>query len=147
MDVIIFEIQNIGQLNCHQVFALFLMYVYRFISPEFFGEMVFLVVILRDLMNSRGWEKYRTRAPEEGQGREFCVEKGPEYVPDLSNEFVGRFYAEYHASRRILAEPHRLQFIGADTVRIIRFILLVKHLCNWLHIFGFSQAKIEIKKD
>lgn len=51
-----FDIKNLRTLNCNEVFALFLVYVFRFVSESFFKDLVFFVVCFRIMMNERGWD-------------------------------------------------------------------------------------------
>lgn len=50
-----FDIKNLKKLNCNEVFALFLVYVFRFVSENFFKDLVFFIVCFRIMMNERGW--------------------------------------------------------------------------------------------
>lgn len=57
IDIIIFEITNYSSLNCNQIFALFLIYIFRFVSLRFFKDLVFFVVCFRIMLNEEGWDK------------------------------------------------------------------------------------------
>ena len=51
IDIIIFEIANIKKLTCNEIFALFLIYIFRFVTKEFYKELVFFVVGYRQMMH------------------------------------------------------------------------------------------------
>lgn len=55
MDIILFEINNQKNLNANQIIVLFLIYIFRFVSTEFYKELTFFVISYRDLLNLRGW--------------------------------------------------------------------------------------------
>ena len=55
MDIILFEINNSKALNANQIIVLYLIYIFRFVSTEFYRELVFFVISYRDLLNSKGW--------------------------------------------------------------------------------------------
>lgn len=149
IDIIVFEINNGKRLNCNEIFALFLIYVFRFVSKGFYRELAFFTVAYRLVMNKRGWSKYREMNDgfNVNTSKEFCEEQGAELLPDFSNELVNACFASYIGGHDVLVDPACLHFLGLDAIKLIRLILLIKHFCNWLNIHRFTKAKIEIKKD
>ena len=149
MDIIMFEISNIKKLNCNEVFALFLVCSFRFVTVEFYREIVFFVVCFRLMMNEVGWEKYRdlNDGAEKPPDSEFCEEQNAEYLPDFCNDFLLDYLPVCFGTNKILCDAECLVFFGTEAVRLLRMILLIKHFCMWLFTHRFTKAKIEILKD
>ena len=92
MDIILFEINNSKSLNADQTIVLFLIYIFRFVSANFYKEIVFFAISYRDLLNLKGWEYIRKNA-EGGSDLldiedDFCSKNGADIFPDFSNTFV-----------------------------------------------------------
>lgn len=149
LDIIIFEISNIRRLNCNEIFALFLIFIFRFVTKSFYRELVFFVIGYRLLMNEWGWKK----CAELDYGgsidtdQEFCEAQGTEFVPDFANMFIMDYFTPLVQSNSVLKDPSQLEFMGLESIKLLRVILLIKHFCNWLNINKFSSAKIDIFKD
>lgn len=150
IDIIIYEINNAKSLNCNEIFSLFLIYVFRFVTREFYRELVFFVLAYKAMMNQKGWEKCK----ETGNGfgldpsKEFCEEQNAEFVPDFANYFILDFFADCFGPRRLLKEGVReLKFFGTESIKLLRVILLIKHFCLWLYNNKFTKAKIDIFKE
>ena len=146
-EFILSEISLCKGLVCYEVFSLFLLYIYRFVSREFFGEVVFLVVSFTKMLNDKGWQKCRELVNTfHIRNKVFCLNQGPEIVPDLSNQFILKVFPEVLESNLILHDPSVLTFFGNDSIKILRAILVIKHISDWLHIYGFTHGRIEILK-
>ena len=145
---ILFEISLCKGLTCYEIFALFLLHVYRFVSKEFFAELVFLIVSFACMLNLKGWAKCKelvsTFHPK--KNKNYCLHQGAEIVPDMSNEFILKFFPKAMETSQVLQDPSMLSFFGNDSIKILRAILVIKQMSNWLSIFSFSQARIEILK-
>ncbi len=85
-------------LTCDEIFSLFLIYIYRFVSMEFYKDLAFFVVCYRVLMNQKGWNKIKEMNDgeplEENTNEDFCSVKGAEFVPDFSNVFIMEYFAD-----------------------------------------------------
>jgi hypothetical protein len=44
---------------CDQVFALFAIYVSRYVSKKFYSELILFLGLYRITLNEKGWEKFR----------------------------------------------------------------------------------------
>ena len=98
MDIILFEINNSKALNANQIIVLYLIYIFRFVSTEFYRELVFFVISYRDLLNSKGWQFIKENA-EGGSDLmdiedDFCERNGADIFPDFSNIFVKEFFVQ-----------------------------------------------------
>jgi hypothetical protein len=149
MDMIIINLSNIRKLNCNEIFALFLLYIFRFVTRDFYKELVFFVVAYRDMMNKVGWAKYKEMndLPTEDTSKEFCEEQNGEFLPDFSNIFLTDYFTSYLTSNQILSNPASLSFLGLESIKLLRVILLIKHFCNWLFLNKLTKAKLDIQKD
>jgi hypothetical protein len=146
-EFILSEISLCKGLVCYEIFSLFLLYVYRFVSREFFRELVFFVISYTDMLNEKGWLKCRELVNTfHIRHKVFCLNQGSEIVPDLSNEFILKFFPKALESNLILEDPSVLTFFGNDSIKILRAILVIKHISDWLNIYGFTQSRIEILK-
>lgn len=56
MDIIIFEINNCKLLNGNVVISLFLLYISRFVSVDFFKEIALFCVLYQKMMNKIGYK-------------------------------------------------------------------------------------------
>lgn len=143
---ILLEISMCQGLKCYEVFSLFLLYLHRFVSKDFFGELIFLIVSYAKMLNVRGWNKYKELMTnyKPNKNRNFCQTQNPEIVPDMSNYFMINFFPKIMETDEILKNPEHLTFFGNDSIKILRVILVIMYFSNWLNIFRFSNAKIEI---
>lgn len=53
MTRICFEINNETKLNCDEAISLFLIFMYSFVSPKFYSELVILMIYYREMLNSK----------------------------------------------------------------------------------------------
>lgn len=145
---IMYEISMCRGLVCYDVFSLFLLYIYRFVSQEFYGEVAFLLLAYAQMLNKEGWVKSKELSPGFSISRNelFCSHQSAEILPDLTNEFFLNHFPKTVDSREILRDAKSLTFFGNDSVKILRAILVVKQLSNWLNIYGLSLARVEILK-
>jgi hypothetical protein len=149
LDAQLPDFLNNKSFNCNQVFALFLIFVYRFVSPSFFSELCFFVVAYAAMANRYGWNKLAEMniiGPSTG-GEQFCLCAASEYLPDFCNVFLVQFLAPALADNEILKDERMLKQLGVDAIPFLRTILVTRQFCNWLWIAKFSKAKIEILKD
>lgn len=148
IDVIIYEINNAKSLNCNEIFALFLIYVFRFVRREFYRELVFFIVSYKVMMNQKGWEKCKDMSAPFDFSKEFCEEQNAEFVPDFANYYILDYFPECFDSGKILKEVYsQLKFFGTESIKLLRIILLIKHFCSWLYNNKFTKAKIDIFKE
>lgn len=77
IDLIIFEISNMRKINCNEIFSFFLLFCAKFVSKQFFNEMIFFVLCYRNMMNSIGWQKVIESSddPVPNKDKEFCQEQ------------------------------------------------------------------------
>lgn len=149
IDIIIYEINNAKSLNCNEIFALFLIYVFRFVSVPFYKELVFFVVAYKNMMDQKGWDKCR----ETNDGypydpaKEFCEEQNAEFAPDFANFFILDFFGQCFRDKTLLQDTAQLRFFGLESIKLLRVILLIKHFCLWLYNNKFTKAKIDIYKE
>lgn len=73
-----------------------MIYIFRFVSTEFYKEIVFFIISYRDLLNQKGWKFLKENA-EGGSDlldcdEEFCEKNGADIFPDFSNHFVKDFF-------------------------------------------------------
>lgn len=149
IDLVVFEINNGKRLNCNEVLALFLVFVFRFVSAEFYRELVFFVVALREMLNDFGWDKLReiSDTGDKQDNTEFCESQNAEFVPDLANEFITEFWPLCLGTNRLVNDPKTLSFFGVEAVKLVRVISLVQLFCNWLGVNKFSKGRIELFQD
>lgn len=148
-DIIVFEINNAKKLNCNDIFCLFLIYVFRFVSITFYREIVFFVVCYRLMLNETAWQrcKQMNEGFEVDFTREFCEANGAEYVPDFANEFVMDYFSNCIQTDRVSGCLDKFVFLGLDAEKLLRLILITKYFCRWLYIHKFTKAKTTIVQD
>jgi hypothetical protein len=149
IDVIIFEINNGKKLTCNQVFALFLVYAFRFISTEFYRELAFLLMGYRRMMNDLGWEKFRElNEPQDiDMSQEFCSSQNAELVPDFANKFMLDYFLECIHGPHALGNTDRFVYFGMDPQKLLWAIMIIRFFCQWLFIHKLTKARIDIKRD
>ena len=149
IDIIIFEIRNIRDLNANEIFALFLIYIFRFVSKSFFKDLVFFIVCYKIMLNDKGWEICQkiNDGYKINKDKDFCESEGTEFVPELSNNFINDYFIRFLEGNEILREGIKLDFFGIDSIKLLRVILFIKHFCTWLYIHKFTKGKIDIFKD
>lgn len=149
IDIIIFEINNSKSLNCNQIFAIFLIYIFRFISIKFYKELVFFIICYRDLLNKKGWEKYNETTEDDDVdiSKEFCETNGAELIPDFSNIFIMDYFSGYIEDNNIVKSSSVFHFFGFDSEKLLSVILIIENFCKWLHVHKFTSATVEIYKD
>jgi hypothetical protein len=141
--------ENSGKfLQCDLVFGLFCLYCCRYVSKDFYKELILFLGLYRQALNEKGWEKYNAVAsPTHGQTHEadFCAVQTAEFAPDVANSFILDYFPRIAGSNGVLKQRDRLKFLGIDDKRLSNVILLIKHLCSWLFINKFSEGKVEMK--
>lgn len=147
IDVIIFEINNSKTLSCDQVMALFLIYSFRFISKQFYKELVFLFISLRIMLNEFGWNKLLEISESLERIGDFCESQSSELIPDLMNPFIMDFFMQCIGGDRVATNPLCLKFWGQDPQKLLWAIVLLKYFCQWLFIHRFTKGRIEIQRD
>jgi hypothetical protein len=149
IDIIILEINNTRNLNCNQILAIFLIYIFRFISTKLYKELIFLIICYRDLLNKKGWEKYLEMNQEEdiNTDEEFCEVQGAEIIPDFSNIFVMDYFFWYIEENNIVRNNKEFHFLGFDCEKLLNLMLIIENFCKWLHVHKFTSATVEIYKD
>ena len=82
-------------MNCNEILAIFLIYVFRFATKEFYKELVFFVVTYRLLMNERGWKICADNIDgyEVDTTEEFCESQNAEFIPDFCNAFIMDYFS------------------------------------------------------
>jgi len=149
IDVVIFEINNGKKLNCNQIFALFLIYAFRFVSREFYRELVFVLMGYRRMMNEYGWDKFKElNEPQEiDTNKEFCSEQNSELIPDFANKFMLDYFLECIHGSNMLGSTERFEYFGFDPQKLLWVIIIIKFFCQWLFIHKLTKARIDIKRD
>lgn len=146
IDSILIEISSTKRLTCNEIFAYFLLYVFRLTSTSFFKEVVFFMLTYQKVANQYGWQILKQFNEELtlDVSTDFCENQGPEILPLLSNELINSCFLKHLKGQEILANPGSLVYFGSDAVKIIRLILLVKHFLNWINIHGFTKERTEV---
>lgn len=118
IDVIIYEINNAKSLNCLEIFSLFLIYVFRWVTRPFYRELVFFIVSYALMMNKKGWEKCAEASNRFSYERKnFCEEQNAEFAPDFANYFILDYFTQCFGSDSILHEPGKLSFFGLESLK------------------------------
>lgn len=146
LDIVVFEINNTKKLNCDQVFALFLICVFRFVSKQFYRELVFFVVSYKSMMNAIGWEKLREMSDciDTATNKEFCEIQTAEFLPDFCNEYIYNYYGLHCSTAEVVNSPECLSFFGSEKLSILRMVLLIRNFCFWLWTHKFTKAFVDI---
>jgi hypothetical protein len=135
---------------CDSVFGLFAIYCSKYVSQDFFEELLIFLALYREVLNDKGWEKLEMLTGPDGpkpQGRVFCECSTPEVAPDLSNPFIVEYFPQIGGTGSIVKKTTNLKFLGIDDKKLSWVIGLIKHFCNWLNINKFSEGVVEVKKD
>lgn len=135
-------------LQCDLVFGLFCLYCCRYVSKEFYRELVLFLGLYRQALNDKGWEKFNTAAGTlqgQGQDAEFCAVQTAEFAPDVANCFILDYFPKIASLTSGVKQREKLKFLGIDDRRLSNVILLIKHMCSWLFINKFSEGKVEMK--
>ena len=77
---------------------------------------------------------------------EFADCNPPEIVSDLSNEFFSRFVPEALSEKGYIDRSFQSVLFGAGKFQQLNCILFTKLFCSWLHMFGFSDAIVELNQ-
>ena len=76
---------------------------------------------------------------------EFTEVKNAEHAPDISNTFMVDYFPHYIQNKNMI-NTDLLQFLGIDSHKVLRVILLIKNLCTWLFINKFTHARVEFNR-
>lgn len=137
------------KISCDMAFGLFALYASKFVSKEFYEELIIFLALYRKAMDDKGWEKIEqikagnvTRV----QNESFCATQTAEFVPDISNTFILEYLPSIANPRQVVANPEELRFLGLDDQKLSWAILLITQICHWLYLHGCTQAKLELKQ-
>jgi hypothetical protein len=147
MEYIIHEKENKANLSCTEVMGLFLIYIYKFVSPDFYQEICQLIILYLKMLDLKGWEQCKELVPNFKVPQEisYCESQSAELVPDFANTFVLQFFPDFMKSKPEL--KNKFIFFGIDPICFLRTVIFVKHLSKWICISELSKADIEILKD
>jgi hypothetical protein len=134
------QVSNINSLNCNNIFALFIINVFEYVSLSFFKEVIFLLICLKEHLNEKGWEKYTDYGDKEKV--EFCNLHTAEFIPDFFNSFVFDFLEKCFTNGYILKDNQLLTFFGIESPKLLRVIDFLKLFGEWLKIFSFTTATV-----
>ncbi len=56
IEIIVTDIKESKNFNCNQIMALFLLYIYKFTSRDFYIDIVFFIISYRKMLNEKGKE-------------------------------------------------------------------------------------------
>lgn len=134
-----------GGVTCaNKVFALFLTEVKDYIKKEFYGELVFFLMMYRRAMNEEGYKKLaELKVKFESQSTEFCENYSAEYLPEISNEFILGHLQKYLEEYKNLP----LVWLGTDDERMKNAVFFTHHFCSWLYGNRFTRSKISLDLD
>jgi hypothetical protein len=109
--------------------------------------MVVFICLYRRVLNEKGWEKLKENNLCEGENtnEEYCEVKDAEYAPDSSNIFMIDYFPQYIQNKMML-NTSELFFLGIDSHKVLKVILLIKNLCSWLYVHKFTHAKVEFNR-
>ena len=145
LEIIFMEIYNLSKLNCYQIFSLFLIYIFRFISYEFFQEIIFIFVAFGNLLNFKAFEKGNlSKIDNDFDNIDFCDVKGAEFIPDYLNCFIFEFLEKSFEKNFILKNPEEFKFFNIKGIGLVRIVKFLKFFGQWLNIFNLSTAKVDI---
>lgn len=135
-------------MNCNGILSLFIIHVSTLCSKTFFKEVVVFLGMYRQLMNLKGWEKFKWITGEECENEEleFCEEKSAEFLPDFSNIFITEFFPKFLIEKPFLHEEHEYSLLGTNSQKLMRVILLIQYLGAWLKVHKFTEAKLSLIK-
>lgn len=110
--------------------------------------MVLFICLYRKVLNEKGWEKLKENnviSEGDNPNLEFCEVKNTEHAPDVSNVFMIDYFPQYIQNKTLL-NTNELQFLGIDSHKVLRVILLIKNLCSWLYVHKFTNARVEFNR-
>ena len=76
---------------------------------------------------------------------DFTEAKDAEHAPDISNTFMVDYFPHYIQNKTMI-NTESLQFLGIDSHKVLRVILLIKNLCTWLFVNKFTHARVEFNR-
>lgn len=93
MDIIATELKTQNEMTCDEVFGFFLIFIYRFVSIEFFKEICFLAIAYWYMANIEGWELYlKINDGVQNPLGVFTEVENAEILPDLINIFCIKYF-------------------------------------------------------
>lgn len=138
--IILSKVSNLYYLNCNEIFALFILYFFQYTSESFYKEVIFILICLKELLNEKGWEKYKN--VEINKNREFCNSQTAEYIPDFFNTFIFYHLEECFENGNIIKNKEFLKYFGIESEKLYRLIEFLKFFGEWLKIYSFTTAKV-----
>ena len=147
LENMIFEFLQNKNFTTIQIFALFLIYVNRFVSRAFFNDLCFFVVSYQLMLNKYGFTKLREMGIVNDNKDEFCLTQSGEFLPDFCNIYLVKYFSGAILNNEVVRNQNLLTYFGIEDVKLLRVILTTKQFCNWLSVMKFTKAKIEILKD
>lgn len=149
IEFIIFEIENKKNFNCFEVLGLFLIYIFKFISSDFYQEICLLIILYLQMLNKKGWKRClefvkHFQIPKD---ETFCLSQSAELIPDFANIFILSYFPNFIKNKQSNKKSRMFIFFGVDPINYLRTVLLVQHISKWVYLSDFSHAEIEILKD
>lgn len=131
----------------NKIFAIFIYYIGRNLTQEFYVEFVFFLMMYRRALNEIGWliksEVTSTQVSEVEKRSEYCAVNNGEFAPDICNDFITDKWAEYLPQYNLTG----FKVVGIDTESTKNAVFLTQHFCNWLHTQRYTNSRLQINDE
>lgn len=128
----------------NKIFAVFIYHIGRFLTPRFYREFVFFLMLYRKALNEIGWqiksEVLNQGIPDSERRVEFCAINNGEYAPEICNDFITEKWPDYIPNYNL----ENFKVIGLDTKNAV---VLTQHFCNWLNAQKYTNSKLQINEE
>lgn len=139
--IILSQVSNLYYLKCNEIFAIFILYSFQYTSAFFYKEIIFILICLKELLNEKGWEKYKNFGLN--KSTDFCNSQTAEFIPDFFNTFVFYHLEECFKNGNIIKNTNFLNYFGIESKKLLRVIEFLKFFGEWLKIYSFTTAKVD----
>eukprot|EP00826_Nyctotherus_ovalis_P024028 TRINITY_DN1852_c0_g1_i11.p2 TRINITY_DN1852_c0_g1~~TRINITY_DN1852_c0_g1_i11.p2 ORF type:complete len:208 (+),score=80.15 TRINITY_DN1852_c0_g1_i11:423-1046(+) len=119
--------------KCDEVFANYIAFMKERSNIQYCRTVIIFCLLYRECLNhlSDRLEQEKKNLPEsvvmQEEGEEYCLRNNAEQMPDVCNDFMGRFLSEWRDA------------VSAEEMRELTF-----HFCNWVFFNGYSCSLVQV---
>lgn len=145
LSELIFETEELRNLDAMGVLALFCYYLAELVNKKFYRECVIILLDFGLVTESKHSEKTVSESiiPEIEARLVSKIRLRAWQLPEFANEYLMDSYVPLVSSSQVLKDPQQLGFFGLEDVHILRVFLLMYLFCKWLYVYRFTKLKLE----
>lgn len=136
-------VQREYDMTCTNTLCLFLIYMFRHVSIQFYKELCVVLVLLIYEYDTIG-ESIFLQDCDIQEGNFFLSDKeDANVIPEILNLFVMEGFKKCIENKSIFVSPQVLEILRPTNVNNNRILIVCKFLSEWLYHFNFTEYTVQ----